>query len=983
MQSLVFTMLFHTFTIVFDKNPQNTKLIMRPILLAFLFLILLTNVQSQNIFWATDVKEYSSQYSLDRHSANEVLGVPNVAPIGMSSTYAWRVQPNSIDNEGVETAYIDVGFNSSPVVQQVVVFESYNPGAVAEIFVQTTNGWKSVYTNKNVIERTAYHEFEGNENSNLKKNAGTVKSRFRLFKPDTLFAPKNKHNIVHAFFDAEKIFAVRVVLNLFAIDGWNEIDAIAIANSHIPVSYPKVNEIREPIFAENNKHHLSRAVNTVYSELKPVISTDENELYFTRTNHWANSHKNTQDIWYSENENIRKPSCEYNCEPKYQYQWQPAKHYGNPFCNLIPNAVLGYSSNGKYMFLNNLYKPVSNNCDCDSVLKQSTSGISYSKMDTTNWQEAGSKIKKKLKRKVPADIEKLFISPNGKIVAAIVQDTLYTKTNKPVVFMAFNQGDSVFSDAVSLGAVHTEMQFEPPEYIPQTHRKILLQINGNKVDACKGVGWTMTQPLNIDGFLNTSNYIDIDIAHNDTVMFLSIDSKGSIGKRDLYVSFRKGENSWSEPQNLGTTINTLSDDDSPFLDDDDLMFYFASAGHNGYGNRDIYVCRRLDDTYLNWTKPLNLGRRVNTVNSDAFFAIAPNSRMAYFSSTDNTIGCNGKSDIYSIRMLKPINLTISGKVYDIENYPRVLDANIKMNNIYENGTMGFKSVFTRSQPNTGSYMIKMNEIVQYEQIDNFAINAIRDGYIQVNENGDSIAYDIVNIERQGRNITIYKNLYLKGAAKIKDNEYIAEETDIEDPFEEMKADTLSKKDLIEKKKKKDPDVIIPKKTEIDLVVPSNKQRGCGTLFYADNLYYVPPIYDKNDFVQIKYLEMAYEKYFDYNEKSLKEDETAFNKFLTVNLSNKTKLLGTNDTLKVHIISSASKVPTLSYSNNQALSEARANEAEAKILKYLKSIGFDTKKCMISKDSKVQGKNYEKDRHNAIYKDYQYVKIWVMVCEGRK
>jgi len=943
-----------------------------------------SSVFAQKIEWAYDVKQVSSQYSLQRHSGVEVLGVPNVAPFGMSSIYAWRVQPNAIDNEGIETAFIEVGFKNTITAKQVAVYESFHPGAVAEIFIQTFDGWKSVYTNQAVIERTAYHEFEETPNGVMKEKAGTTKSHFSLFKPDTLFQSKTKYNVLTVFFAPEKVLAVRVVLNLFAIDDWNEIDAIAVTDSDKPLEYPRVTEIREPMFADPQKNHLSMAVNSEFSEIKPVISPDERTMFFTRTNHFGNSHKNTQDIWYSDLVNTQQESCETNCEQKYENQWQEAVNYGKPFNNLIPNSVLGFTSNGKYMFLSNLYKPVDDKCDCDTVLKQSTNGISFSTLDTLNWETAGSAVEKKIEKLINTEIETIFIKPDGKIVLIVSRDSAEQKAGKPFVLVAYNEGDSVWSEPNLLGDAQKQMFIAPPSYIPQNQKELLLLIEGTEVKACKSIGWSVPQELVIDEFRNESNYLDIEIAPNDTVMFLSVEADNSLGKRDIYISFRKKDNTWKKPVNIGETINTISDDDSPFLDDDGLMFYFASAGHHGYGDRDVYVCRRLDDTYTKWSKPLNLGKRVNTINSDAFFSIAPNSRMAHFSSTDNTIGCNGKSDIYSIRMLRPINLMITGKVYDYTNFPRVLESNVSLNNMYDDGTMGFKTVFTRSLPNTGAYIIKMNEMIEFEQITDFAINAERDGYYQVTEKGDSIGFDKVNIVRNGRNVQIFRDLYLKGDALFGD-EFLADNSDDIDINEKMdvdpmKLDTLTREQLKEVGMKEDltiTDVVFP------MFIDESKPQGCGTLFYADNLYYVPPIYDKNDFVQIKYIEMAYDTIFDYNEKNLNDNEEKFNKFLTVNILKKTKLVETNDTLKIHIISSASKVPTLAYTNNQSLSEARANEAEAKILGYLKSIGFDMGKVMISKDSKVQGPNYADDRRNVKkYREYQYVKIWVMVCEGR-
>jgi hypothetical protein len=68
------------------------------------------------------------------------------------------------------------------------------------------------------------------------------------------------------------------------------------------------------------------------------------------------------------------------------------------------------------------------------------------------------------------------------------------------------------------------------------------------------------------------------------------------GENDIYVSFLGEDGAFSEPMNLGPQINTASVDASPFLAADGVTLYFSSAGYPGYGNNDIFVTKRLDDT---------------------------------------------------------------------------------------------------------------------------------------------------------------------------------------------------------------------------------------------------------------------------------------------------------------------------------------------------------------------------------------------------
>ena len=125
---------------------------------------------------------------------------------------------------------------------------------------------------------------------------------------------------------------------------------------------------------------------------------------------------------------------------------------------------------------------------------------------------------------------------------------------------------------------------------------------------------------------HSSSYVDIKTG----VIIRSVQRAESIGERDLFVSFWDGEKA-TEPINMGPVINTQLDESSPFLAADHKTMYFASEGHNGYGGFDIYVTKRLDDTWMNWSTPENLGPAVNGALDDEFFTVSHCARYAFFS----------------------------------------------------------------------------------------------------------------------------------------------------------------------------------------------------------------------------------------------------------------------------------------------------------------------------------------------------------------
>ncbi len=159
--------------------------------------------------------------------------------------------------------------------------------------------------------------------------------------------------------------------------------------------------------------------------------------------------------------------------------------------------------------------------------------------------------------------------------------------------------------------------------------------------------WSKPAPLKIQSFYNRSGHLSATISEDSEVLILSMESYGSAGYEDLYVSFRENDSLYSQPINLGEVINTNFQEMTPHLSDDGLTLYFASNGHGGYGGRDIFASERLDDTWLNWTRPMNLGPGVNTVGIELSFYQIDQQPVAYVSSTQNS---RGMGDIFKMNI---------------------------------------------------------------------------------------------------------------------------------------------------------------------------------------------------------------------------------------------------------------------------------------------------------------------------------------------
>jgi outer membrane protein OmpA-like peptidoglycan-associated protein len=201
-------------------------------------------------------------------------------------------------------------------------------------------------------------------------------------------------------------------------------------------------------------------------------------------------------------------------------------------------------------------------------------------------------------------------------------------------------------------------------------------------------------------------------ADGRTLIFSSA-RPGGFGGKDLWQS-KYIDGSWTKPENLGSTINTDGDDGAPFLHYDGKTLYFASDGHPGYGEQDIFFSRLQPDG--TWSKPENLGKGINSESDEMGLYVDFKGDKAYFASDRK--GGYGGLDLYSFRLgkgKKPTQVTyVRGQVFDAETGAelsgRIELVDLESNKLYYRDSSSY--FFTTMTPNG-----------------NYAFNVSRQGYL--------------------------------------------------------------------------------------------------------------------------------------------------------------------------------------------------------------------------------------------------------------
>lgn len=141
--------------------------------------------------------------------------------------------------------------------------------------------------------------------------------------------------------------------------------------------------------------------------------------------------------------------------------------------------------------------------------------------------------------------------------------------------------------------------------------------DGNIYSSHKKNGrWTPMQKLNKN--INSGYYeTHASISSDGKYLYFTSNRKGGFGDLDIYVSQRINGNEWGVAQNLGETINTQYNENTPFISSNGELLYFSSEGHNNIGGYDIFLSQQTNNN--KWSTPINIGYPINTTDDNLFY----------------------------------------------------------------------------------------------------------------------------------------------------------------------------------------------------------------------------------------------------------------------------------------------------------------------------------------------------------------------------
>lgn len=178
-------------------------------------------------------------------------------------------------------------------------------------------------------------------------------------------------------------------------------------------------------------------------------------------------------------------------------------------------------------------------------------------------------------------------------------------------------------------------------------------------------GWS--EPENLGRNINTESWESSpSLSPDKRALYFSSNRQGGYGGKDLYVSYRMPNGKWGPAKNMGPSVNTTGDELAPFIHADNATLYFTSDGLQGYGNSDIFLCRKGPNN--EWSIPENLGYPINTIENEGSLFVSADGKTAFYSSDRSD--SRGELDIYTFELRPDVRpartLYVKGKVYDVK-----------------------------------------------------------------------------------------------------------------------------------------------------------------------------------------------------------------------------------------------------------------------------------------------------------------------------
>lgn len=259
------------------------------------------------------------------------------------------------------------------------------------------------------------------------------------------------------------------------------------------------------------------------------------------------------------------------------------------------------------------------------------------------------------------------VSPDGNALYFFVQnhpDNTYGKDDTQDIWVSRRDEQGGWSSAEHLSA---PFNIHPSNQVFTILPDGSIFLKGGKRKGEKGFSIVTTnhQLVELDvkefGKMNKGRFYGATMSADKNHIIIYFSEKENSPFSDLYASHRQGDGTYSQPVKMKLSTNT--DEVGPFIAPDQKTLYFGSARQapGRQGGVDIYKCTRLDDTWMNWSEPVNVGKPINTAALDFYFTVDAHGNI--FTSRANKALEGAQLDLYMLAP-KTFSVTLAGNVFN-------------------------------------------------------------------------------------------------------------------------------------------------------------------------------------------------------------------------------------------------------------------------------------------------------------------------------
>lgn len=198
----------------------------------------------------------------------------------------------------------------------------------------------------------------------------------------------------------------------------------------------------------------------------------------------------------------------------------------------------------------------------------------------------------------------------------------YGRDNQTDIWMAYAQNELLeWKDPINLGPQINSEADEQVVSVNLSGNRLYFTKNTDQQPQLfliekQGRRWGKEQRVSVPGLPSFKSIKSYSVSADEQTLFLCGTRDSIDTQADIYYSRKGIFGQWSYPTLLPLPMDMQGDECSVFLAADNKSLFFASDGLAGLGGYDLYYCKKNKEGWRSWSEPQNMGPSINTTANE-------------------------------------------------------------------------------------------------------------------------------------------------------------------------------------------------------------------------------------------------------------------------------------------------------------------------------------------------------------------------------